>query len=50
MFKNATDRNLRISTSSPAKEAGVNVGLLLDYEGVAVSDPPNMGAFETEQQ
>jgi hypothetical protein len=40
----ATDFTL--SSGSPAKWAGVNVGLTTDYAGKPVHNPPSMGSFE----
>ena len=34
---------------SPAIASGVNVGELLDVDGLAVRDPPSMGALEVER-
>lgn len=37
-----------LDTGSPAENAGVSVGLITDYDGNAVSDPPEIGAFECD--
>jgi hypothetical protein len=38
--------NFHLQAGSPCINTGVSVGLALDYAGVAVSDPPEMGAYE----
>jgi len=40
--------DLHLQTTSPAKNAGVNVGLSLDYDGITVPQgaAPDMGAYE----
>ncbi len=44
-----TDANacdLTLQSSSPAKGAGVNIGLIADRLGTAFGNPPSMGAYE----
>ena len=43
-FVSATDFHLQ--ASSPAKKAGINVGLAADKDGVAVDNPPSVGAYQ----
>jgi hypothetical protein len=38
--------DFHLQAGSPAINAGVNVGLTLDYDGVAVGNPPEIGAYE----
>jgi hypothetical protein len=38
--------DFELQSSSPCLNAGVNIGLAVDYAGAAVSDPPEMGAYE----
>jgi len=44
LFVSSTDFHLQ--SGSPGINAGVNVGLTLDYEGNTVSNPPEIGAYE----
>jgi hypothetical protein len=44
LFVSATDFHLLFG--SPCIDAGIDVGLTTDYEGNAVSDPPEIGAYE----
>ena len=48
MFVNAAGHNFRLLAGSPAINAGVNVGLTLDYDGmvVPIGPLPDIGAFE----
>lgn len=40
--------NLHVQTGSGALDAGVTIsGITLDIEGVALGEPPNIGAYET---
>ena len=49
VFKDAPD-NLRVHSGSPAVGAGVDIdGYDDDYEEVAVSSPPSIGAIETTE-
>ena len=41
-----TAADYKITSGSPCKNAGVDVGLLTDYFGVAVGDPPEIGFSE----
>ena len=36
-----------LKAGSPAIGAGINVGLVTDYEGIAINNPPSIGAFES---
>ena len=38
--------NYHLQASSPCINAGIDVGLTTDYDGQAVSDPPEIGAYE----
>jgi hypothetical protein len=38
--------DFHLQNSSPCIGAGVNVGLTADYDGVAVGNPPEIGAYE----
>ena len=44
LFVSAVDYHLQVG--SPAIDAGVDVGLTEDYDGQAVGDPPEIGAYE----
>jgi hypothetical protein len=44
LFVGAADYHLQ--AGSPCINAGINVGLLTDYDEVTVSDPPEIGAYE----
>jgi uncharacterized repeat protein (TIGR02059 family) len=44
LFIDASTGNFHLQTGSPAIDAGIDVGLALDYE---VGNPPDIGAFET---
>ena len=46
LFTNAARGVYTLTTLSPAKWAGVNVGLKTDYVGKPVHDPPSIGAYE----
>lgn len=49
LFVNAPD-NFKVFEASDAVGGGVTIsGYTTDYEGVKVSDPPNIGAYETTQ-
>jgi len=49
-FTNEGADNYHLQTGSPAIGAGVAIaGYTTDYEGVSVSNPPNIGAFETTE-
>ena len=41
--------NLHPNTGSVLIDAGVDVGLLLDFEGTAVTDPPYIGIYESTE-
>ena len=43
-FVSTTDFHLQ--AGSPCINAGIDVGLTTDYDGQAVSDPPEIGAYE----
>jgi hypothetical protein len=38
--------NFHLQSTSPCRGAGVNVGVLTDFDGVARPDPPSIGAYE----
>lgn len=38
--------NYHLQALSPCRDAGINVGLLTDYDGVAILGLPDIGAFE----
>ena len=38
---------ITLQAGSPCINAGVGVGLTEDYDGNAVADPPDMGAYES---
>ena len=38
--------NYHLKSNSPAIHAGINVGLSVDYDGVAYNNPPSIGAYE----
>jgi len=46
LFTNAPRGIFTINSSSPAKWAGVNLGLSTDYAGKPVHNPPSIGAYE----
>jgi hypothetical protein len=41
-----SNTNFHLRASSPGINAGVNVGLAIDFNGIAVSSPPEIGAYE----
>ena len=45
-FKNAAGGDFSLTSSSPARWAGCNVGLTIDYDGKPLHDPPSIGAYE----
>ena len=47
LFVSAVDYHLQVG--SPAIDAGVDVGLTEDYDGQAVDDPPEIGAYEYQE-
>jgi len=46
LFTNAAGGMYALTPSSPAKWAGVNVGLTIDHAGNPAHDPPSIGAYE----
>lgn len=44
LFESGTDFHVQVT--SPANNAGLNLGLTLDYDSVAVANPPEIGAYE----
>lgn len=46
LFASASSGNYTLTSSSPAKWAGLNVGLTADCLGNPVNDPPSIGAYE----
>ena len=46
LFTNALGRDYTLTSSSPAKWVGVNVGLTTDYTNGSVHNPPSIGAYE----
>jgi hypothetical protein len=46
-FASASSKNFHILPTSPALKTGLNLGLTLDLEDVAVGNPPNVGVYET---
>lgn len=52
LFKDAGNNNFEIEHSSPAIDAGINVGLLEDLYGMTVpkGKAPDIGSFEAEEQ
>lgn len=38
--------NFHLQLGSPCINAGINVGWLIDYDGVAVANPPDIGCYE----
>jgi hypothetical protein len=47
LFVSTTDFHLQ--AGSPCINAGIDVGLTTDYDGQAVSDPPEIGAYEYQE-
>ena len=47
LFVSASDFHLQ--STSPCINAGIDVGLTTDYDGQAVSDPPEIGAYEYQK-
>ena len=45
-FVSASTGDFHLQASSPAIDAGLNVGLTRDYDGVAISGLPDIGAYE----
>ena len=48
LFVSSTDFHLT-SVSSPAYHAGIDVGLVTDYDGMTFNSPPTIGAYEYEE-
>jgi hypothetical protein len=46
LFVDPTTNDFRISSDSPAYNAGFNLGIATDYDGTARVAPPDIGAFE----
>jgi hypothetical protein len=46
LFVSAATGDFHLQPGSPARGAGVSVGLTTDYYGVAVTNPPSMGASD----
>jgi hypothetical protein len=42
------DSNFHLQAGSSCIKTGLSVGFDLDYDGVAVSDPPNIGVYDTD--
>lgn len=38
--------NYHLQALSPCRGAGINIGILTDYDGVAVTNPPDIGAYQ----
>ena len=38
--------NFSISEKSPCRDAGIPIGLLMDFDGISINGPPDIGAFE----
>ena len=47
LFVSSTD--FKLQTGSQCINAGIDVGLTTDYDGQAVSDPPEIGAYEYQE-
>jgi hypothetical protein len=49
VFIGGAPYDFHLQAGSPCINAGLNVGLLTDYDGVAVGDPPEIGAYEYQE-
>jgi parallel beta-helix repeat protein len=48
LFVSTATPDFHLQSSSPCRNAGVNVGLMEDYEGSFVEAPPEIGVYEYE--
>ncbi|MCO6501369.1 MAG: hypothetical protein J5I47_13470, partial [Vicingus serpentipes] len=46
LFIDKSIQNYHLATGSPAINAGVSSGVLLDHDGVVRGNPPDIGAYE----
>lgn len=46
LFVDAANNNFRLENGSPCINAGIDVGLTIDYQENPVGSPPEMGAYE----